>query len=44
MFAFSRTDNVLSTDTLTFSVGVQPLGYLKKFIGKTGLVRVLPTN
>lgn len=39
----SRTDNVLSTDTLSFSVQVQPLGYVKQFVGKVGLVRVLPT-
>ncbi len=37
----SRNDNVLSTDTLTFAIDAQPLGVVKKFIGKAGLVRVL---
>ncbi len=40
-FTLSRTDNVLSTDQLTFNVQIQPLAYVKKFIGKAGLVRVL---
>lgn len=38
----SRTDDILSTDTISFDTKVQPLGVAKKFIGKTGLVRVLP--
>ncbi len=40
-FKLSRNDNILSTDTLTYSVGIVPLGYIKKFKGKTGLVRKL---
>jgi hypothetical protein len=40
-FALSRTDNVLTTDTITFDVAAQPTGVAKKFIGKAGLVRVL---
>jgi hypothetical protein len=40
-FRLSRTDNVLSTDTLSFAVQVQPLAYVKKFLGKAGLVRAL---
>lgn len=39
----SRTDDVLSTDTITFDTGTVPLGYAKKFKGKAGLVRVLST-
>lgn len=42
LFRLSRVDNVLSTNKLSFSVGVQPLGYVKFFEGKTGLVRALP--
>lgn len=38
----SRTDNVQTTDTITFSTPVQPLGYPKFFKGKTGLVRAVP--
>jgi len=43
-FALSRTDNLLTTDTWTFSLGVVPLGYVKKFVGKAGLVRVIPSQ
>lgn len=39
----SRTDNVLSTDTISFTVEAQPLAYTKKFIGKAGLARVIRT-
>ena len=42
-FSLSRTDDVLGTDTLHFSINAVPLAYVKHFIGKTGLVRVLPT-
>lgn len=37
----SRTDDVLSTDTLHFDVQQIPLFYIKKFIGKAGLVKRL---
>lgn len=40
----SRTDNVLSTDALHFDVQAVPLAYIKHFIGKAGLVRLLATN
>lgn len=40
-FRLSRTDNILSTNTLTFNIDAQPLGVVKKFIGKAGLVRKL---
>lgn len=40
----SRTDNVLSTDTISFGTGTVPLGYVKKFAGKSGLVRVVATT
>lgn len=40
----SRTDNVLSTDTISFTVEVQPLGYAKFFAGKVGLVRAISTT
>lgn len=40
----SRNDNIISTNALTFSVQVQPLAYVKQFVGKTGLVRNLPTS
>ncbi|MBX3205111.1 MAG: hypothetical protein KF764_08575 [Labilithrix sp.] len=42
--ALSRNDNVLSTDRITFEVGVQPLAYPKEFIGKAGLVRTIGTT
>jgi hypothetical protein len=38
----SRTDDILVTDTIHFDVQVVPLGVVKKFIGKAGLVRSLP--
>ncbi len=41
-FVLSRTDDILATDTVHFDVQIQPLAYLKKFIGKAGLVRILP--
>lgn len=40
-FLLSRNDAILSTDTVTFAVNAVPLGYIKKFKGKTGLVRKL---
>ncbi|AKV03191.1 hypothetical protein AKJ09_09854 [Labilithrix luteola] len=40
--SLSRTDDVLATDTVSFSTAIVPLGYLKKLKGKTGLVRTLP--
>lgn len=43
-FRLSRTDNVLSTDTLSFNVWAVPLGYVKQLQGKSGLVRVLPNS
>jgi hypothetical protein len=43
-FILARYDNVLTTSTLHFDVQMQPLAYTKQFIGKAGLVRVLPTT
>lgn len=43
-FRLSRTDDVLTTDTISFEVLVRPLGYAKKFIGKTGLARAIPAT
>lgn len=43
-FVLGRNDNVLSTDTISFDVQAIPLAYVKKFIGKTGLVRTIPTT
>lgn len=42
VFKLFRTDNIIVTDTLTFNIFAVPLGYVKKFVGKTGLVRSLP--
>jgi hypothetical protein len=44
LFKLSRLDDVLSTNQVTFVISVQRLGYLEKFVGKTGLVRTLPTT
>jgi hypothetical protein len=44
LFTLSRTDDVISTDTVHFDIKIVPLLYLKKFIGKTGLVRKLSTT
>ncbi len=35
----SRTDDILATDTISYWVPIQPLGYVKEFKGKSGLVR-----
>lgn len=42
LFKLSRTDDVLGTSTIHFDIKIVPLAYIKKFIGKTGLVRTLP--
>ena len=39
----SRTDNVLSTDAISFWVPIQPKAYIKEFRGKSGLVRTFAT-
>lgn len=43
-FVLARYDNVLATNTLHFDVQMVPLAYVKQFIGKAGLVRVIPTT
>lgn len=43
-FYLSRNDNVLATDSLSFDVQAVPLAYVKKFIGKAGLVKTLATT
>jgi hypothetical protein len=44
LFQLSRTDNLLSTFTLTFKISTVPLGYVKFFTGKSGLARILPSS
>jgi hypothetical protein len=41
-FKLSRTDDVLGTNAIHFDTKAVPLAVIKKFIGKTGLVRTLP--
>ena len=40
-FILSRQDNIITTSTLHFDVRLLPLGYVKHFIGKAGLVKTL---
>lgn len=41
-FVLSRTDDILTTDTIHFSIAEVPLAVIKKMKGTAGLVRVLP--
>jgi hypothetical protein len=44
LFTLARTDDLVGGNVVHFDIKVQRLGYLEKFIGKTGLVRKLPTT